>query len=169
MHTRVVQTKRLGLVAIRPLRAGDTATVEALFGRLGVESRARRFNGAKPVLSNAELSQLAVVDSRHHTLVAHVEGDAEPAGIAQLVRDADDRSQAEIAFAVADCYHGSGVGVALAQLLAADARAAGITHLTATIQSSNSSARSLIRKVSSRVETRFQGSELAIVAALEAA
>ena len=169
MHTRVVHTKRLGLVTIRPLRADDTATVGALFGRLGVESRARRFNGAKPRLSHAELSQLAVVDSRHHTLVAHVEGDAQPAGIAQLVRDVDDWNQAEIAFAVADCYHGSGVGGALVQVLAADARAAGITHLTATTQSSNSAARSLIGKVSSRVETRFEGSELEIIATLEAA
>jgi len=168
MHTTVVRTARLGLVTIRPLAGGDTATVEALFGRLGVESRARRFNGAKLRLSSTELGRLATVDSRHHTLVAHVEGDAEPAGIAQLVRDADNRDRAEIAFAVADCYQGSGVGTTLAQLLAADARAAGITHLTAVTQSSNSAARSLIRKVSSRVETLSRGGELEIVATLEA-
>jgi GNAT superfamily N-acetyltransferase len=169
MHTRVVQTRHLGIVNVRPLAAGDTTTVAALFVRLGAESRARRFNGGKPRLSPAELAQLAVVDDRHHTLVAHVEGDAEPAGIAQLVRDADDWNHAEIAFAVADCYQGSGVGGALVELLAADARAAGITHFTATTQSSNSAARSLIRKVSSSVQTQFEGSELAIVATLEAA
>jgi ribosomal protein S18 acetylase RimI-like enzyme len=169
MHTRVVHTKPLGPLTIRPLATGDTATVEALFDRLGVESRARRFNGAKPRLSSTELSQLALADSRHHSLVAYVEGDKQPAGIAQLVRDADDWTHAEIAFAVADCYHGCGIGGALGQLLAADARAAGITHLTATTQCSNSAARSLLRNLAQNVETRFQGSELEIVAALEAA
>jgi hypothetical protein len=169
MHTRAVRIKKLGLLTIRPLRDGDTETVTALFDRLGTESRVRRFNGAKPRLSDAELEQLARVDCRRHTLVAHVEGDAEPAGIAQLVRDPDRWSHAEIAFAVADRYHGRHMGSTLVELLAADARAAGITHLTATLQCTHSAAYVLDRKVSKVADIRHQAGETEIVAALEAA
>jgi len=167
MHTRVVTSTRLGVVTIRPLANGDTETVAALFDRLGLQSRARRFNGAKPRLSAADLAQLAHVDGHSHSLVAYVAGDPVPAGIAQLVRDRDHREQAEIAFAVADCYHGAGIGSILVELLAADARAAGVTHLTATIRSSNSVAQALLRKVSRVVESRHCSGELTIVAALD--
>jgi GNAT superfamily N-acetyltransferase len=166
MHSRAVRIKKLGLLTIRPLRHGDTETAAAVFDRLGTESRARRFNGAKPRLSHAELAQLATVDSRRHALVAYVDGDPQPAGIAQLVRDPDRWTHAEIAFAVADCYHGRRIGSTLVELLAADARAAGITHLTATMQSSNAYA--LVRKVSKVLDIRQQAGETEIVAAFEA-
>src|SRR5215471_18956934 len=136
MHSRVIRNRKLGFVTVRPLRNGDTRTICAFFQRLGSESRLRRFHGAKPRLADA--------DTRRHSLVAYVEGDARPAGVAQLVRERDRCTHAEIAFAVADRYQGKGVGRTLVELLAADARAAGITHLTATIQSSNTAARALV-------------------------
>jgi GNAT superfamily N-acetyltransferase len=168
MHSSVIRNRKLGLLIVRPLCNGDTATVAALFDRLGSESRVRRFNGAKPRLSDAELEQLAVVDRRRHSLVAYVDGDAEPAGIAQIVRDPDRCSYAEIAFAVADRYQGSGVGSMLVELLAADARAAGVTHLTATIQSANRAAYALVRKVADVVDVRHESGEATIVAAFAA-
>jgi GNAT superfamily N-acetyltransferase len=166
MHSRVIKTKKLGFLTIRPLRDGDTATIAALFARLGPESRSRRFHGAKPRLTDAELQALAAVDSRRHSLVAYVEGDPLPAGVAQLVGDADRRSCAEIAFAVADRYQGRCVGKALVELLAADARAAGVTHLRATIQSSNTAARALVHKVLDVVDVRHESGETTIVAGL---
>jgi GNAT superfamily N-acetyltransferase len=168
MHTRVIRTRKLGLLTVRPLADGDTATVAALFDRLGSESRVRRFNGAKPRLSASELEQLATVDRRRHSLVAYVEGDAEPAGIAQLVRDPAQCTHAEIAFAVADAYHGRCVGSTLVELLAADARAAGVTHLTATIQSENRAAYALVRKIADVVDVRHEAGEATIVAAFAA-
>jgi ribosomal protein S18 acetylase RimI-like enzyme len=75
---------------------------------------------------------------------------------------------AEIAFAVADRHQGRRIGSTLVALLAADARAAGIKHLTATMQSSNSVAYALVRKVSKVVDIRQQAGEPTIVAALEA-
>ena len=132
MHSRAVRIKKLGLLTIRPLRCGDTETVAALFDRADTESQARRFDGAEPRLSDAELTQLATVDSRRHTLVAHVDGDPQPAGIAQLVRDPHRWTHAEIVVAVAEGYHGLRIGSTLVELLAADARAAGITQLTGT-------------------------------------
>jgi ribosomal protein S18 acetylase RimI-like enzyme len=169
MRSRAIHIKRLGLVTIRPLRGGDTDTVAALFDRLGMESRARRFNGAKPRLSNSELARLATVDRGRHALVAYVAGDPKPAGIAQLVRDEHRWTHAEIAFAVADWHQGRGIGSTLIELLAADARACGITHLTATMQSSNAAAHALVRKVSEGVDIRHRGGEASIVAALQSA
>ena len=106
------------------------------------------------------------MDSRCHSLVAYVEGDPLPAGVAQLVGDADRRSCAEIAFAVADRYQGRCVGKTLVELLAADARAAGVTHLRATIQSSNTAARALVHKVLDVVDVRHESGETTIVAGL---
>jgi protein lysine acetyltransferase len=169
MHSRSIRNGKLGLLTIRPLLDGDTDVVEALFDRLGPESRARRFNGAKPRLSTSELAQLAAVGPRRHTLVAYVDGDSQPAGLAQLVRDCDRWTHAEIAFVVADRYQGYGLGSTLVELLAADARGAGVTHLTATMQSSNGAAYALVRKVSNAVDIRHQAGEATVVAALEAA
>src|SRR4029434_10714654 len=119
---------------IRPLRNGDTATVSALFARLGERSRERRFCGAKPRLSELELASLARVDHLHHVLVGYVDDDPEPIGIARLVRSGN---CAEIAFAVADAHQSRGIGSILAGELVADARAAGITELVATVCGDN--------------------------------
>jgi RimJ/RimL family protein N-acetyltransferase len=169
MFTRAIHLRKTGLVTVEPLRDGDTDSVSRLFDRLGDESRRLRFCGPKPRLSAAELGELARVDSRRHALVAYVEGDPEPAGFAQLVRDPDEWTHAEIAFAVADDYHGKGIGSTLVDLLAADARAGGITHLTATILSSNTAAFVLVKKVAKPVDVRFEGGETTLVAALAAA
>jgi hypothetical protein len=48
MHAHIVKLKRGREILIRPLRRGDTATVQAVFDRLGETSRRERFNGANP-------------------------------------------------------------------------------------------------------------------------
>jgi GNAT superfamily N-acetyltransferase len=117
-------------ITIRLLRHGDTGTVSAVFDRLSDEARQLRFGGNKPRLSEAELGQLARVDRDHHVLVAYVDGDPLPAGIARLARQG---RTAEVAFAVVDEHQRRGIGSALAETLAADARAAGIVELHATL------------------------------------
>ncbi len=150
-------------VTIRALRNGDTATVLALFDRLGELSRGSRFCGAKPRLSDVELAWLARVDADHHVLVGYLPGDLLPAGIARLVRDGD---AAEIAVAVADRHQGRGVGTVLVEALAADARAAGITRLVATVCGDNPSMVALLRKVSGSLESKRFGREREIVVPL---
>jgi ribosomal protein S18 acetylase RimI-like enzyme len=160
MHARHIDG-----VTIRALRNGDTVTVMALFERLGPRSRERRFCGAKPRLSEADLKLLARVDDTHHVLVGYVDGDAKPVGIARLVRDG---RSAEVAFAVADDYQGRGIGTILTRELAADARAAGITELQATVCGDNAPAVSLIRRVSDSLQVRWLGRERELVARLDA-
>ena len=157
-----MQSRYVDGLTIRALRDGDTDTVSALFARLGDRSRERRFCGAKPRLSQIELTQLARVDRDRHVLVGYVDGDPEPAGIARLVREGD---AAEIAFAVADDYQSRGLGSVLANELAADARAAGITHLTATVCGDNPRMIALLRRLGS-LDMSWRGGERDLVVGL---
>jgi GNAT superfamily N-acetyltransferase len=156
-------TRHVDGITIRPLRDGDTATVLALFERMGPQSRAQRFGGAKPRLSDADLGLLARVDRNHHVLVGYAKGDSQPAGIGRLARNG---STAEIAFAVADVHQGRGIGSVLMRELAADARAAGITEFRATIAGDNVPAVSLLRRWSQILRVRWQGEEREFVLGL---
>lgn len=163
MHTRVLKLKHGPTLLVRPLRHGDVTTVTTVFERLGERSRRTRFNGPKPRLTTADLEQLAAVDANRHVLVAYAEGDPQPIAIARLVRDG---SSAEIAFEVADEYQQRGIGSAVTEELLADARAAGITEVTALVSSDNPAAVALLRSILSALDIRFEGPELSIRAAL---
>jgi len=160
----LVQTRHIDGLTIRLLRNGDTRTVSELFERLGTRSRERRFCGAKPRLSTHDLRVLARVDAEHHVLVGYLGADPEPVGIARLVRDG---STAEVAFAVADAFQGRGIGTILTRELAADARAAGITELVATVCGDNPPALSLMAGVAESLHVRWHGGERELVARLE--
>jgi ribosomal protein S18 acetylase RimI-like enzyme len=159
----VMQTRHVDGLTIRLLRNGDTATVNALFERLGDRSRERRFCGAKPRLSERELALLARVDGTHHVVVGYVDGDPAPVGIARLVRDG---RSAEVAFEVADAYQGRGIGTILTRELAADARAAGITELNATVCGDNPRAVSLLARIAQTLHVSWRGGERDLVARL---
>ena len=151
-----VQTRHVEGITIRPLRDGDAATVAELFERLGERSRSWRFGGAKPRLSAQELAALARVDGDHHVLVAYVDGDRAPAGIARVVRDG---RSGDIAVAVADVHQGRGIGSVLTRELAADARAAGIATLHATVAGDNPRAVSLLRRIATRLHGSWVGGQ----------
>jgi len=163
MPTRYVPLRRGSGLVIRPLRNGDRETVTAVFEMLGETSRRMRFNGPKPRLSDLELEHLATVDATRHVLVGYLAGHARPIAIARLVRDG---SSAEIAFEVADEPQKRGIGSALTAELVADARAAGITEVTALVATENTAAVSLLRRVLGRLDVRFEGTELSVRAAL---
>ena len=165
MHTRVVKPKHGPEILVRPLRHGDTATVQAVFERLGEDSRRARFNGAKPRLGEQEVRRLATVDSTHHVLVAYVDGDPLPVAIARLVRGG---SSAEIAFEVADVYQGRGIGSALTQELVTDACAAGVVEATALVRSDNRAAFAVLSRVLGQLELRLEGPEMLVRAPIPA-
>jgi ribosomal protein S18 acetylase RimI-like enzyme len=165
MHARVVKLKHGPEILIRPLRDGDTGTVEAVFERLGEASRLARFNGLKHRLGEKELRWLSTVGPNHHVLVAYVDGDPEPVAIARLVRFG---GRAEIAFEVADAYQGRGIGSALAQEVVADACAAGIVEVTALVRSDNPTAFAVLRRVLGQLEVRLEGPDILVRAPLPA-
>ena len=164
VHYRAMHARYVEGITIRLLRDGDAQTVAALFGRLGARSREQRFCGAKPRLRDEELAALARVDGDHHVLVAYLDGDAEPAGMARLVRAG---ASAEIAFEVADAHQGRGIGSVLARELASDARAAGITELVATVCGDNAAVVSLLKRVARSLHVTWQGRERELVVGLE--
>ena len=144
-------------ITIRPLRRGEAGVVQAVFDRLGPRSRLLRFGGAKTTLSASDLEQLTRVDADHHVLVASV--GKTPIGIARLVRNGSD---ADVAFAVADEWQHRGVGKALADRLAADARAAGIERLHATMHAENHGSLALMRRVTDGLTTRLAAGQLEV-------
>ncbi len=145
-------------ITVRPLRGGETAVVQAVFDRLGPRSRLLRFGGAKSVLTASDLQQLARIDGNHHVLVAYIDGAA--VGIARLVRDG---AEAEVAVAVADEWQQRGVGTVLADRLAADARAAGIERLRATMHAENRASMELMWRMTRELKTRSVGAQLEVV------
>jgi ribosomal protein S18 acetylase RimI-like enzyme len=163
VNTRSLKPKHGPTMLVRPLRNGDVDTVLAVFYRLSEQSRRRRFNGAKARLTEEELWALARVDATHHAFVAYVEGDADPVAIARLVRDGQ---AAEIAVEVANDYQQRGIGTALTEELLADARAAGITEVTALFTADNPAAISLLRRALRVLDISLQGPELWIRAAI---
>jgi acetyltransferase len=144
-------------VTIRPLRRGEAEVVQSIFDRLGSRSRLLRFGGAKTVLTVADLELLTRVDADHHVLVASI--DNVPVGIARLVRDGPD---ADVAFAVVDEWQHRGVGTILADRLAADARAAGIVRLHATMHAENRSSLALMKRVTRGLTTRLAAGQLEV-------
>jgi ribosomal protein S18 acetylase RimI-like enzyme len=164
METRALDLPHGPTIVVRPLADGDVQTVTEVFARLGDESRRRRFNAAKPCLSDAELSELARVDATHHALVAHLVGDPRPAALAQLVRTS--RDSAEIAFVVADEHQNRGIGSALTRMLVDDARVAGIKEITALATGDNRAAVALMRRIADVLEVRLEGPEQSIRAAI---
>ena len=166
MHTRIVKPRHGPELLVRPLRQGDTATVAALFARLGDASRLARFNGHKHRLGEQELRWLATVGPNHHVLVAYAYADPEPVAIARLVRSG---ATAEVAFEVADAYQGQGIGSALTQELVCDACAAGIVEVTALVRSDNPAALTILQRTLGQLEIRFEGPEMLVRAPLPAA
>lgn len=156
-HARPMHAEVIRGITIRPLRRGEAAVVRSVFDGLGPRSRLLRFGGAKTTLTPADLEQLTTVDADHHVLVALVNG--RPIGIARLVRDGAD---ADVAFAVVDEWQHRGVGTILADRLAADARAAGIERLHATMHADNRSSLALMRRVTHGLTTRIAAGQLEV-------
>ena len=95
--------------------------------------------------------------------MAFIRDDERPVAIARLVRDGD---EAEVAFAVADEYQRRGIGSALGAELVADARAAGISEISALVSSDNRAAVALLRRIANVFETCFEGTEVSIRASI---
>ena len=125
---------------------------------VGPRSRLLRFGGAKIVLTEADRRELSRVDGDHHVLVALLEG--KPVGIARLVRDG---TVADVAVAVADACQHRGVGTVLVERLAADARAAGIEELRATMQVENAASLALMKRVTRGLRARCAAGQLEVV------
>ena len=138
-HYRVVETLRHGQrVEIRALRGDDRAELLAAFGRVGAQSRWRRFFAPKRRLTEAEVAFFMDVDFVNHVaLVVASEESGQPLIIGGGRYIVAGPRLAELAFVVVDQFQGQGVGAALLRHLVLIARRAGLERLTAEVLADN--------------------------------
>ncbi len=122
------------LVHLRPVRHGDAPAVADAFHRLSDQSARWRFGSPPRALSAGALRYLVDgVDGVDHVAFAAFAGDDDGpgndagaddiggpriVGIGRILRYPDDPDSLDVAITVADDYQGSGLGRALADLLA---------------------------------------------------
>jgi len=133
-------------IVVRPLAAGDVATIAAWFEGLGPEARYSRFLARVTTLDDRTRWQLAQVDHRDHEALTAVTAGGTVAGIARYVRLPQPWT-AEVAVAVADSWQGRGIASLLLQQIAARARMAGIGSLTAVCLAPDTAALRLLSRL----------------------
>ncbi len=134
---------------VRPIRPDDKPRLVRGFARLSDASVRRRFLAPKDRLSRADLAYLTEVDGHDHVaIVALLDTDPEcVAGVGRFVRDPEHPDTAEFAIVVGDDLHGQGLGSAIAERLAAEARTRGIRRFTATVLEENDAVRRLVARI----------------------
>ena len=142
-------------VAVRPVRPEDEPGLEALLDGLTLQSRYLRFfSGATDLHAAAQFGATAAG-------VVAVAGDpGEIVGHALYVREGDHR--AEVAFEVADAWHGRGIGTLLLGAAADQAATEGITTLTAIVLPENHAMIELLRDSGFPVEVHTRPGELSV-------
>ena len=147
-------------ILVRPIRADDKRMLEDGLRHLSKESVQRRFLTPKSSFSRSELRYLTEVDGRDHVALV-AEHPSQPArrliAVGRFVRLHDDPEAAEVAIVVADDWHRRGVGSALSESLADEARRLGIRRFTATMASDNLPAHRLMQKLTRRLERHHAG------------
>jgi acetyltransferase len=131
---------------VRPIRPDDKAALSAFFERLSPESRRRRFLGPKPRLTARDLAFLTEVDGCRHVALVAVDEHHAIVAVARYAPWLDRPGHAELAVAVADAWHGRGLGSALSEALLTHARDTQIVALTGSTFSENTPARALLRR-----------------------
>lgn len=154
-------------VFVRHIRPADKELLQAGLRTLSDDTVHKRFLGAKPKFTAAELRDLTEVDGHDHVaLVAEL--DTEPGAIVAVgrwVRLPETPDTAEFAIVVGDPLQGQGLGSILADDLAAIAKAHGITRFTATSLSENAAVAAIMTRLSDHLERHHSGpgvSELSV-------
>jgi RimJ/RimL family protein N-acetyltransferase len=152
-------------IVVRPIEPEDLEELAAGFARLGAVSRFRRFRERIDRLTRHELAEVTRADHEsHEALVALDAVTGEGVGVARYLRVPDDPTRAAVSCTVLDPWQHRGVGSALAERLAARARAAGIERFRALILRGNEPARRLLAHVAEEVGERRDGATIDITA-----
>jgi RimJ/RimL family protein N-acetyltransferase len=146
-------------VRVRPILPADKRLLQLGLRELSQETIQRRFLGAKPHFTSAELRYLTEVDGHDHlALVAELAQEPHRmVGVARFVRLREEPDTAEMAILVTDDFQGRGAGSALAELLAQEALAHGVRRFTATTASDNVAVQRLLARLARHMEHRHDG------------
>lgn len=143
-------------VRIRSARPEDRERVLRLFTGMSPENLRLRFFtvGAR----SAEAAAERISSAGDHALLALVEDQV--TGTAEFHRSPTDPSTADLGLAVADAWHGRGIGTLLLEHLAHAARTAGIRSFTADALTENHLMLKVISDLGLRTARRFDGPEV---------
>ena len=136
---------------IWPLLPTDGLGLRAAYDVLSPRSRRQRFLGPVDRLDDRMLERLVGgVDGEHHIALVLValpfDGPERPVGVARLVQYPDEPASAEIAFTVADDWHGRGVASALAAALL-EVRPPRVQRLRAEVAADNRASIAVLAKL----------------------
>jgi GNAT superfamily N-acetyltransferase len=124
-------------VRIRQGHRSDRPLLVRGFQQLSEESRYRRFLAPIPQLSEQMVRYLTEVDHVDHEALVALNDDGEGIGVARFVRSPARPETAEVAVTVIDEWQGRGLGTVLLEVIAARARAVGITAFTGLVLAGN--------------------------------
>ena len=156
-------------VAVRSCRRSDADGIAALVRGLSVESRAMRFGAARGGLSPEEARAMAAPAGPGGAGLVALAG-TESARIVALARYHREPGapEAELAVAVADAWHGLGVGTGLIERLRAWAVADGLDALWAFVRQDNWKMRGVFRGLGGDVHEMNAPGECLVRIALHA-
>lgn len=150
-------------VIVRPIRPADGEALERFYQDLSPESRWARFLGATAGISPGQSSFFCSPDHQHREgFVAELPGDAHdsPRVVGHLCLEPDGKRSAEVAIAVADRFHGRGIGRRLMSAGLEWAGRQGIETLTATMLEGNVGIRRLLTGMGLPATFHAQGSDV---------
>lgn len=133
-------------IEVRQVRPSDKDAIAAGFDRLSPESRYRRFFSPMRRLSASDLRYLTEVDHRDHEAIVGIGPEGEPVGVARYVRT-EEPTEAEVAVAIVDDWHGRGAATALLERLIERARENRIERFVAVVLQENAEALELFRNI----------------------
>jgi RimJ/RimL family protein N-acetyltransferase len=152
---REVRLPSGGTVRIRPVRSTDAAELQRAFAMMSEASQNSRFLTGTPRLTDRQATYFASVDHvDHEAYVAHDPDDPTwIIGVARFIRSPSDPSDAEVAFTIADSWHGRGLATAMLRVLGDRALDVGVTRFHAEMMADNEAVLRLLRSAGMTDET----------------
>ena len=137
------------VLKLRPIRPEDADLERAFVAGMSEQSRYRRFMQHLPALTPQMLARFTQVDYDRELALIALAGDPPAEAIVAVTRYVGnpDRESAEFAIAVADAWHGRGLGRAMMQALIACARKRGFRRLVGLVLASNEPMLAMCRKL----------------------
>jgi len=137
------------VLKLRPIRPEDADLERAFVASMSEQSRYRRFMQHLPALTPQMLARFTQVDYDRELALIALDGAPPAEAIAAVARYVanPDHESAEFAIAVADAWHGRGLGRAMMRELIACAKKRGFRRLVGIVLASNEPMLALCRKL----------------------
>jgi acetyltransferase len=153
------------VLKLRPIRPEDADLERAFVAGMSEQSRYRRFMQHLPALTPQMLARFTQVDYDRELALIALDGDPPAEAIVAVARYVGnpDHESAEFAIAVADAWHGRGLGRAMMQALIACANKRGFRRLVGVVLASNEPMLAMCRKLGFAVERDPEDPEQVVV------